>query len=287
MFGWGRSFAFWASAIGIFGGVSAWAGPRALVVIPHPDDETMMAGTIARLFERGYEVAVVYVTRGEGGGLWTVDPTVDPALGQLARLEKTSVSPQEIAAIRADELREALRVLGITDSTQLGFPDRRDDETTIEGLLASGIWDRARLRREIQDIARRWQPNLVLTLRDDVVETHLHHRALAQVLRELGREGGLGARLEGVFGVSESAWYDFTLFNQMGPGVEETRFDLAKLLAYGRAVFADSEDFVRRSPEAVLDKHMEWMGGKIGVDSIPGSGSTFRFTLPARAAPIA
>jgi GlcNAc-PI de-N-acetylase len=42
------------------------AGPRLLVIAPHPDDETVGAGgAIATARERGWNVTVVFVTSGD------------------------------------------------------------------------------------------------------------------------------------------------------------------------------------------------------------------------------
>ncbi|HUP56482.1 MAG TPA: PIG-L family deacetylase, partial [Bdellovibrionota bacterium] len=46
----------------------AKSGPRALVVVAHPDDEYCMAGTIVRIArELGGQVDQLVVTNGEGG----------------------------------------------------------------------------------------------------------------------------------------------------------------------------------------------------------------------------
>ena len=43
------------------------AGPRLLVIAPHPDDETVGAGgAIATARRRGWTVTIVYVTSGDG-----------------------------------------------------------------------------------------------------------------------------------------------------------------------------------------------------------------------------
>jgi LmbE family N-acetylglucosaminyl deacetylase len=38
-----------------------------LVVVKHPDDETLIIGTLAKLVARGYPVTVTYVTSGDDG----------------------------------------------------------------------------------------------------------------------------------------------------------------------------------------------------------------------------
>jgi len=75
-----------------------------VVVAPHPDDETIVAGgTIALLSDRGATVTVIVVTDGEA------------TLGGL--------SPQVLGTRRGDEVVAACRQLGVTDVRRLGLPD--------------------------------------------------------------------------------------------------------------------------------------------------------------------
>jgi N-acetyl-1-D-myo-inositol-2-amino-2-deoxy-alpha-D-glucopyranoside deacetylase len=87
---------------------------RVLFVHAHPDDETITTGaTIATLVEAGAEVTVLTCTRGELGDV------MDP------RLAAELLTPEQVAAHRETELREAVTALGVTDWRILGNPGAR------------------------------------------------------------------------------------------------------------------------------------------------------------------
>ena len=79
---------------------------RVLVFAPHPDDECIgCAGTLALLSQNpDIEICVVLVTNGDGG--------------------QHSPEPQ-MSSIRIEEMRQALKVLGIHQLQTLGFQDGR------------------------------------------------------------------------------------------------------------------------------------------------------------------
>ncbi|MET7571792.1 PIG-L family deacetylase [Streptomyces sp. NPDC005492] len=100
------------------------AAGRVVVVAAHPDDEVLgMGGTIALLVDAGLAVTVVSATDGEG-----------------SHPHSTQVTPGRLAALRADELREALRALGANraEVVRLGLPDTRvaEHEDRLAGSLA-------------------------------------------------------------------------------------------------------------------------------------------------------
>src|SRR5579871_1112506 len=80
-----------------------------LVVVAHPDDETlMMGGTLARLAAGGWRVVVLSTTRGEAG--WVAD--------------RALASAATLGAVREQELRQACAVLGIERPIVWRYPDR-------------------------------------------------------------------------------------------------------------------------------------------------------------------
>ncbi|MFC0682256.1 PIG-L family deacetylase [Lysobacter korlensis] len=103
-------------------------GPeRVLFVHAHPDDESIATGgTIATLVDRGAAVTVLTCTRGERGEV------IPP---ELAHFEG---SP-DLVAIREDELRGALRELGVSDSRFLGALDARRPGLPERMYLDSGM----------------------------------------------------------------------------------------------------------------------------------------------------
>lgn len=83
------------------------AGDRVVVVVPHPDDETLaLGGTLQRLHRAGVDVALVVVTDGE------------------AAYAPDGPLPAELAVTRRAELGDALVRLGVAvEVTCLGLPD--------------------------------------------------------------------------------------------------------------------------------------------------------------------
>lgn len=103
-------------------------GARVLVVVPHPDDETIGAGeTLALLARRGARVSLVLITDGEDAA---------PQADDDARAA--------LVATRQAELASALAALGLADATvhRLGLPDRRveEHEDSLAALLC-GLLD--------------------------------------------------------------------------------------------------------------------------------------------------
>src|SRR6187401_2523445 len=81
-------------------------GPKTLMAImAHPDDiDFGSAGSIAKWCAEGWTVYYVLATSGDKG-----------THGEL--------SPQELAALREEEQREAARVLGVKECIFHGYPD--------------------------------------------------------------------------------------------------------------------------------------------------------------------
>lgn len=130
------------------------AARRALVIAPHPDDETLgCGGTLARLAPT-CDVHVLLVTNGDGGG----------------------GLPPETSAIRKQEMAAAVRTLGIAnDVLHLDEPDGRFDDTSS-------------FRQALGAIVQRLQPNWVFLpwLGDSHPDHSRISRASSQVLRRSG-----------------------------------------------------------------------------------------------------
>src|SRR4030095_4505006 len=90
---------------------------RVLVVTAHPDDSEFGAGgTVARLVREGKQVSYCIVTNGNKGS------------------GDRSMTSERLAEIRAEEQRNAARVLGVETVDFLGFPDC-EGEDTREGRM--------------------------------------------------------------------------------------------------------------------------------------------------------
>ena len=105
---------------------------RVLVVTAHPDDSEFGAGgTVAKFVNEGREVAYCIVTNGNKGS------------------SDRTMTPERLATIRAEEQRNAARVLGVERVTFLGYPDGEVEDTRD-------------LRRDVSREIRRFRPDLVV-----------------------------------------------------------------------------------------------------------------------------
>jgi LmbE family N-acetylglucosaminyl deacetylase len=85
---------------------------RILVITAHPDDSEFGAGgTVARLVQEGKQVSYCIVTNGNKGS------------------GDRRMTPERLAGIRAEEQRNAARVLGVETVDFLGFPDCEVEDT--------------------------------------------------------------------------------------------------------------------------------------------------------------
>jgi len=83
-------------------------GGTICVVLAHPDDETIMGGTLAMLGARGFDITVVYVTSGDDGPDETGRGLHGDALGE----------------VREEEALQALQAIGIKNAPVfLRYPD--------------------------------------------------------------------------------------------------------------------------------------------------------------------
>jgi N-acetyl-1-D-myo-inositol-2-amino-2-deoxy-alpha-D-glucopyranoside deacetylase len=78
-----------------------------IAVFAHPDDETLVSGTLAMYAERGARVTVLCATRGE--------------VGQIA--EGSGATAETLGAFREQELRDAMAILGVQDVRFLDYRD--------------------------------------------------------------------------------------------------------------------------------------------------------------------
>jgi LmbE family N-acetylglucosaminyl deacetylase len=105
---------------------------RVMVVTAHPDDPEFGAGgTIAKLVKEGCEVTYVIVTNGNKGS------------------SDRTMTSERLAAIRADEQRNAARTLGVARVQFLGYPDGEVEDTRD-------------VRRDVTREIRRWRPDLLI-----------------------------------------------------------------------------------------------------------------------------
>ena len=89
---------------------------RAVVVAPHPDDETLAAGgLIQRILRTGGTVRVVVLTAGDG--------YLEAAAALTGHDPPSRADYRALGEARAREVREAMATLGVRDLVLLGGPD--------------------------------------------------------------------------------------------------------------------------------------------------------------------
>ncbi|WP_436912362.1 PIG-L deacetylase family protein [Halosimplex marinum] len=121
-----------------------------LAIVAHPDDaDIFCGGTLAKHADRGDDVTIVHMTRGEYGGL--------------------DATEAEIAEIREGEARRSGEVLGASTVDFLGFED---------GRVTYSLENRMR----VVDCIREHDPDVVFThYREDM---HPDHRATSRLVTD-------------------------------------------------------------------------------------------------------
>ncbi|MEO8453440.1 MAG: PIG-L family deacetylase, partial [Gemmatimonadota bacterium] len=137
-----------------------------LLIVAHPDDESAVSSYLAQaIFDQGKRVAVVYGTRGDGGGN-TAGPEQAAALG----------------AVREIEARQALATLGID---RVWFLDGRD--TPSQDVLQSlETWHHGAALEQAVRLVRLTRPDVVMTWLPQFVigENHGDHQAAGVIATE-------------------------------------------------------------------------------------------------------
>jgi len=128
---------------------------RLMAVLAHPDDESLgIGGTLARYAEEGVRTFLVTATRGERG----------------RNGESRDSVPAQLGALRAAELWNACRVLGVSDLRFLDYPDAaldRVDSTKATAKIAGHI--------------RHVRPHVVVTFGPEGGYGHPDHIAISQL----------------------------------------------------------------------------------------------------------
>ena len=137
-----------------------------LLIVAHPDDETMISSYLARaIFDQHKRVAVIYGTRGDGGG---------NSVGQ----EQAAA----LGAVREIEARRALASLGVTNVWFLGAPDTPGQDV----LRSLETWRHGAALEQVVRLVRLTRPEVILTWLPAYVagENHDDHQAAAVLATE-------------------------------------------------------------------------------------------------------
>ncbi len=146
------------------------AKTRLLVIAPHPDDETIMAGgLIQRVLAKDGRVRIIFLTSGDGSRGTVVQDT-----------RKVDLNPAEFIALGEQRIQEAFKaveILGIKRSETffLGFPDQgltkmgASATTKVsyvpypEAYQPSQVYSSANLLIDVGEIAKNFFPTVVIT----------------------------------------------------------------------------------------------------------------------------
>jgi LmbE family N-acetylglucosaminyl deacetylase len=133
---------------------------RLFCIFPHPDDESfLMGGSIAACTQSGEaEVALYTLTRGEGS----------------RNAAAQNLLPEEIAALRSDEVVEAAEILGIRQHYQGDYPDGglRDIDPRV-------------LERDITEKIRALNPHVLCTFDVQGGSVHPDHITMHHVVKRV------------------------------------------------------------------------------------------------------
>jgi N-acetyl-1-D-myo-inositol-2-amino-2-deoxy-alpha-D-glucopyranoside deacetylase len=143
-----------------------FSGKRLLALFAHPDDEAFSAaGSFAYLVDHGATVTLVDATRGEAGEI------SDPKLA----------TPENLGAVREQELRTSMAQVGVSDVRFLGYRDSgmegtEENKDPRAFMNASPIEVAAQLRAIIDEV----KPDAVLTFGPDGGYGHPDHKMISR-----------------------------------------------------------------------------------------------------------
>lgn len=130
-----------------------------LFVFAHPDDETFSSGgTIAQLTQAGNAVVLICATRGEEGELG--DPPV--------------CSREELGIVREEELRNAAKILGISN---IHFFEYKD--ATLSKI------SQTELQSKLLPLYLKEKPDIVITFDKNGGSNHPDHIAISRAATEV------------------------------------------------------------------------------------------------------
>jgi LmbE family N-acetylglucosaminyl deacetylase len=145
---------------------------RALVVIAHPDDESILAVTLYKIAKEHHGLVDLFViTDGEAGYKYaTLAETYYDC-----RLTDTGNARKRLPAIRRQELKRAGKILGVS---HYYFAHQRDDKyCTDEKDALDSCWDVPAVKKALGDRLRRGRYDYIFCLLPEVGEHGAHKAA--------------------------------------------------------------------------------------------------------------
>jgi len=153
------------------------AQPSVIAIFAHPDDETWISGTLAKLASHGVKVLPVYATSGDAG---------KDHSGQ-------GLSGSELALIREQEAIAASQILGLQSPVFLRFPDGKLHQYHQEAI------------KQLDGILEREEPFAMLTFAEGGITDNRDHKTLNRLVSAHFNQ------LASYFGVSHSRAKDLSI----------------------------------------------------------------------------
>lgn len=138
-----------------------FTGTRVVAIFAHPDDESFtVGGALMAFVDRGATVTLICATRGEEGEI------AHPSLA----------TPDNLAAVREQELRDAAAVLGITDVRFLDYRDSgmsgTDSNRRPDAFIQQPL---DQVARKIARLLEELRPDVVITFSEEGIYLHPDH----------------------------------------------------------------------------------------------------------------
>jgi len=260
--------------------------PKILLVIPHPDDETMF--NMSRFTERGWDVTVVLVTSGENGSVvQSIVKNYNPKKDKDALIEKDpavgvhAINPadcrvlqeipthNQLALERRNEFIKSLSLYRVKTIYFLSSPE----EFTFEDNWDNGVknWNNTLLSKDLKYISNKTHPDIVITLNPDETWGHRQHWGLGKIVQSLWTEGAFdsqGKLRPEFYGIREYGWYKESQIPQNGD--ESFRRD-----EFSQVLGMTYADYWTKATSCYITQssHPIWSSARIKADIVPGYGN--------------
>ncbi|HET6445643.1 MAG TPA: PIG-L family deacetylase [candidate division Zixibacteria bacterium] len=192
---------------------------RLVAIFAHPDDEGLIAGSLAHHADAGVQVTLICTTKGEAGEI----------------SDDTLASPENLGSVREAELRCSCDVIGISDLHLLGYCDSGMDGTPDNERTTAFIQaDPDEVKFKLVKLLRSIRPHVVITFEPKGWYGHPDHIAA-------GRYASEAYRLSSdpkAYPLAGPSWRPDRLFHAV-----LMRSDFKSIADYVRAQGWDSSDF--------------------------------------------
>jgi len=149
-----------------------------LVIMAHPDDETWISGTLAKLADGGLIIVPIYITSGDRGS---------DRSGQ-------GLSGKDLAVVREKESLNASKKLGLSTPIYMRFPDGKIQS---HALLIS---------EQLEYLKEEYKPELIFTFDPLGITGNKDHQAVSEIVSNTFKKNRI------YFTISKSRADNFILF---------------------------------------------------------------------------